>query len=251
MKPNVGVQVLVQPVLADYLVDCGNTRYKVTPNSDALQVHSFDDDALLTWFQSQRLEGKHLVALAGNEARTQQVQTLCFNEGARCHLFHAGDWSIAGTYPSMGLDRIAAGIAAMDQVGQNLIVIDAGTMLTITAWIYDSSAAFKLRLDGGFIAPGPEATLHAMHHAAPALPRLASDPAQQDLGTDTQSHMQAAVNIGWPAMAHALIKKAQSSFADAQLVCTGGNAELLRLDAVEPRQDLVLRGLQLYINASS
>ena len=241
---------MVQPVSADYLVDCGNTRYKITPNDATLAVESFDTEAMQAWFRAGSLEGKQIIALAGHEERTRQLQTMCFNKGARCHVFHTGDWSIAGTYPSMGIDRIAAGIAAMDQVEQNLIVIDAGTMLTITAWIYDSSAAFKLRLHGGFIAPGIEASLQGMHAAAPALPRLELDAQYQDLGTDTVSHMQAAINIGWPAMAEALIGKAQSSFADAQFVTTGGNAALLKLDAITPQADLVLRGLQLYINGA-
>ena len=238
---------LDQLASANYLVDCGNTRFKLSPHVDPLHIQAFDDDELRTWFQQQPLEGKSLVALGGNEARSRLLQTLCYNEGVRYHIYNSGDWEIAGSYPSMGLDRIAAGIAAMEHVKRNLIVVDAGTMLTVTAWQHDADQPFALHYHGGFIAPGRQVSLSAMHQSAPALPDLQIDPTQVRLGSDTPSNMQAAINVGWPAMAQALIAEAWTELSDAQIVLTGGDAASLQAKDAMLHEDLVLRGLQVYV----
>lgn len=141
-----------------------------------------------------------------------------------------------GQYHTCGIDRVAAGVAAMQQAGclhENIVVIDAGTMLTVTAWRYDELFPFSCACAGGLIAPSPQACLNGMHASAPALPAFEFNYASavqnvpSALAHDTKEQMQAAIAIGWQASAQAMIEAVCRESSSTQVYVSGGNACML------------------------
>lgn len=73
---------------------------------------------------------------------------------------------LAGMYPGFGLDRALALWGALTRVGGPVLVIDAGTALTLTAGDADQ------RLIGGAILPGLGLQLQSLNHSTAALPEV-------------------------------------------------------------------------------
>lgn len=70
---------------------------------------------------------------------------------------------LQGLYPTLGIDRALAVWGAIDTIGSPVLVIDAGTALTLTGAASD-------RLVGGAILPGLGLQFHTLNQATAALP---------------------------------------------------------------------------------
>lgn len=143
-----------------------------------------------------------------------------------------------GLAESTGQDRLAAALAV---VPGPAIVIDAGTALTVD--LVDADGVFL----GGFIAPGPQATLDGLSLAGSALPDVVPEPCSLLPGLDTSSAMRAGV---WGLLVGGtdlLIKRALERLPDARLVATGGWARAWvtasELSDIEFDEVLVHRGI--------
>ncbi|GJM22316.1 MAG: type III pantothenate kinase [Planctomycetota bacterium] len=81
-----------------------------------------------------------------------------------------------------GQDRLALALA----VGAGpAIAVDAGTALTLD--VLDAEGVYR----GGFIAPGPSASLFGLSQATHALPALGGTPSRLELGVDTTGALSA------------------------------------------------------------
>lgn len=94
-----------------------------------------------------------------------------------------------GQYPTCGLDRVCAGLAAVKRHGP-CVVVDAGTAVTVSVWQADAEHLPKF--GGGMIIPGPRACLHGLIDLAPALPHpqievIPEDPLQHTTDGALQS----------------------------------------------------------------
>ncbi|MBD2101564.1 pantothenate kinase [Leptolyngbya sp. FACHB-261] len=143
-------------------------------------------------------------------------------------------------YPSFGIDRALALLGAGELLGWPVLVIDAGTALTLTG------ANRERALVGGAILPGLGLQLKSLqaHTAAlPTVPLTESLPSRWAL--DTPAAMQSGVIYTVLAGIRDFLDDWQRLFPESQVVVTGGDGPLLaqhlglRLDP-----DLVFWGIR-------
>ena len=143
----------------------------------------------------------------------------------------------------VGDDRLLAAAAAYDGLKQAVVVVDAGTAITVD--FVDGEGTFH----GGAIAPGASLQLKSMHEHTAQLPRVAfaQPDAGEPFGRNTASAMLLGVYEGIRGMVRRLVERyAEHYGAFPMVVATGGDAETLfsgddLVDRIAP--DLVLRGI--------
>lgn len=168
------------------------------------------------------------------------------------HILTPSDFGLPIRLPEpdrVGTDRLAAAAAAVslrNDASHGLIVVDAGTAITVDS--VDRQGAFV----GGAILAGPTLALQALSAATDRLPAVALDPdspAPPIIGTDTVSAMQSGAYWGAVGAVQTLIERSQNAADDVcEVLLTGGFgrqlAAALRLDAAY-HADLVLLGTAL------
>lgn len=120
---------------------------------------------------------------------------------------------------TLGRDRIAAAVGANSRFpGQNLLVIDAGTAITID---FVSSGNEYL---GGNISPGLSMRFRSLHEFTDNLPLLAQSNFEDLLGDDTESAIRAGVQHGIIFEMDEYINRQKKRYPDLQVILTGGDA---------------------------
>jgi type III pantothenate kinase len=202
---------------------------------------SFENDAA----RSETLDGICMCSVA--PGATVLVREAC-KDAFGIEPLVAGSWNagmpIVGYDPKqLGADRLMAALAAYERYRKALIVVDAGTAITID--LVDADGAFR----GGAIAPGVGLSAQALHEATGQLPLVEPAPARRAIGRDTRS----AINSGLVNGAAGLIDRlahdiAREGKVKPLVVATGGDANLLKkhcasIERVHPH--LVLEGLRI------
>jgi type III pantothenate kinase len=142
-----------------------------------------------------------------------------------------------------GQDRLLCAAAAYAMLKQAVIVVDAGTCVTID--FVDGEGTFH----GGAIAPGARMQLASMHAGTAALPEVnfKLPDADETFGRNTEQAMLLGVYEGIRGMVQRLAERyAEAYGAFPHVIATGGDAPMLfEQDAVVTRvvPDLVLRGI--------
>lgn len=215
------------------LADCGNTWVKLALGGDRVRLRA-TPDALTGWLAGRPAD--ELVLLPGGVRGAEVLRS--WWGGQRRELGRDIPVPDLGQYPGMGLDRVMAGVAA----GANVIVIDAGTATTLSAW--DAQGRFA----GGLILPGAHALIAGLVACAPALPQVVPLPPDAIAAQrDTRGAMAAAAGISHPAMVAACLARLRQETGISRLLATGGgcpqlaSAGTVPADAVRPW--LVLNGL--------
>jgi pantothenate kinase type III len=151
----------------------------------------------------------------------------------------------------MGVDRVLAGLEAGMSERHPLVVVDAGTATTLTAWQVRPECAdpqVAIRFAGGLILPGMRACIAGLTARAPALPLV--EPMGPDASArqqDTASAIAAAMGIGYGPMVASCLLKLQRETGIHHEIITGGEVEqLLAARVAHPRAHrptLVLEGM--------
>lgn len=143
----------------------------------------------------------------------------------------------------IGADRIVNAVAAIQEYGSPLIVVDFGTA---TTYCYiDESGDYM----GGAIAPGISISMEALFTKASKLPRIEIARPQSVIGKNTVSSMQVGIVYGYVGQVEGIVQRMrQQSKEDALVVATGGLANMIAkesniIDVVDPF--LTLKGLYL------
>jgi len=209
------------------LADCGNTAVKLARGSERVRL---PPDQVAAWLAAQPADG--LVLLPGAAAAAAQVRQAW--SGPLVEIGRDIQLPARGQYAGMGADRVVAGLAA----GPAVIVVDAGTATTLTAW--DATGRFA----GGLILPGVHAMIAGLSHRAPALPVV--EPLGRDAPAaqhDTRGAIAAGAGIGHAGMVEACLARLRLETRIERIVVTGGGAEALDLADAEHRPWLVLEGM--------
>jgi len=129
----------------------------------------------------------------------------------------------------VGRDRLFAARGALEICGENAIVVDAGTALTVDAVRADGTFL------GGAIAPGPNLLAEALARGTARLPRIVPRTDAVALGRSTEEALQSGVVLGFRGAARELVREvaAESGCAPAVAVVTGGARRFL-LDSSLP-----------------
>ncbi len=123
------------------------------------------------------------------------------------------------TKQTLGNDRIAAAAGANYRFrGKNLLVIDAGTAITID--FVSSGNEFM----GGNISPGLSMRLRALHEFTDNLPLVKPSDSVPLLGNDTGTAILSGVVNGIIFEIDEYINRQKSRYSDLEVIMTGGDA---------------------------
>lgn len=147
----------------------------------------------------------------------------------------------------IGPDRIVDAVAAYDQFGGPVIVVDFGTATT-----YDLIGP-KGTFEAGITAPGIETAARSLWGGAAMLPAIEIRKPASILAKETISSMQAGLVYGAIGQTEYIVQKIkeESGYENIKVVATGGIGKII---AEEARcidvydQDLTLTGLRLIYN---
>ncbi|MEW8977183.1 MAG: type III pantothenate kinase [Symbiobacterium sp.] len=125
----------------------------------------------------------------------------------------------------VGADRIAGAVAAFEQYGGPLIVVDFGTAI-----ILDAISARGEYL-GGVIAPGIDVSADALFQFAAKLPRIELVNPGSALGRNTVHAMQSGIIFGFAGLVDELVERMAAELdpegQGCKVIATGEQAELL------------------------
>lgn len=142
----------------------------------------------------------------------------------------------------VGADRIVNAVAAIEEYGGALIVVDFGTATT-----FDVVTA-KAEWRGGVIVPGLQLSADALAERCAKLPRVEIARPECVIGRDTISNIRSGLTYGYADLVDGLVARiAVEMGAKPTCVATGGLAATIadvaaRIDRVDPL--LTLKGLR-------
>ncbi len=143
----------------------------------------------------------------------------------------------------VGADRIVNAVAAIQQYGGSLIVVDFGTA---TTYCYiDENKQYM----GGAIAPGITISTEALYSRAAKLPRIEIARPDNIIGKNTVSAMQSGILFGYVGQVEGIVKRMKwQATQEPKVIATGGLASLIAnesdcIDIVDPF--LTLKGLEI------
>ncbi|MBQ8270734.1 MAG: type III pantothenate kinase [Bacteroidaceae bacterium] len=123
---------------------------------------------------------------------------------------------------TLGSDRLAAAVeAASEAPGHNLLVIDAGSAITID--IIDKEGNFC----GGNIAPGIDMRLKALHEFTGRLPLVDKEGETPAYGHDTETAIRSGVIKGVCHEINGYINEYKEKYGEVFVFLTGGNEKTL------------------------
>ena len=126
------------------------------------------------------------------------------------------------TPKTLGSDRLAAAIGAIEQApGRNILVIDAGSAITID--LIDSKGHFR----GGNISPGVRMRLTALHQYTSRLPQVDKEGEIPTFGYDTETAIRSGVIRGICHEIEGYIAEIKEVFPDVLVFLTGGDEKML------------------------
>ncbi|MGZ7445683.1 type III pantothenate kinase [Paenibacillus sp. TH7-28] len=143
----------------------------------------------------------------------------------------------------VGADRIVNAVAAIEQYGGPLVVVDFGTATTFDC--IDAQGNYL----GGAIVPGIGIATEALYQRASKLPRIELEKPKKVIGRNTVNAMQAGIIFGYAGQVDGIVERIAAEMGvKPKVVATGGLAELIASEArsieeVNPR--LTLEGLRI------
>ena len=145
---------------------------------------------------------------------------------------------------TIGPDRLANAIAAINEFGAPVIVVDFGTAVTFD--VINSKGAYT----GGVIAPGLSAMTDYLHEKTELLPRIKLRKPRRIIGKSTEEAMQIGAIYGYQGMIQVLLRQICRSLKSESVptIATGGCAKLVCKNVSEftaIRPFLTLDGLRL------
>lgn len=143
----------------------------------------------------------------------------------------------------VGADRIVNAVAAMNEYGAPVIIIDFGTATTFCVVNEEG------RYQGGLIVPGIQISAQALFDRAAKLPRVELARPATVIGHNTVEALQAGAIFGYAGLVEGVVSRIKRELPlRYTVVATGGLAHLLgaetkAIDVIDPY--LTLKGLHL------
>lgn len=208
--------------LNNYLaIAIGNTRIKAVILSSDRQIMA---EYAYTHEQLPSLEAKLADRDFADIAIASVVPELLtsWHNLPQTKIIKTSDIPLHGLYATMGCDRALAAYGAGEIYGYPVLVIDAGTAITLTGIDADQA------LVGGAIVAGLRSQFAVLHKNTAALPDLLiPQTLPERWATDTNSAIQGGVAHILVAGLQAYIDDWRSRFADSKVIITGGDGDHL------------------------
>lgn len=150
--------------------------------------------------------------------------------------------NLYGTPHTLGIDRIALAAGAISLYpGQNCLIIDAGTCITLD--FINQQGEYL----GGSIHPGIEMRLKALHNFTGKLPLVDNNWKEGLIGDTTINCIKIGAITGAVKEIEHFILEYQEMFSDIVVILTGGDSEVFFYklkNEIFAHPNLVLVGLQ-------
>ena len=147
---------------------------------------------------------------------------------------------------TLGSDRIAAAVGAWGEApGRNILVIDAGSAITIDFVSKDG------KYNGGNIAPGIKMRLRALHEYTDRLPMVEKEGDTPAIGYDTETAIRSGVINGICHEIEGYINEFKQKYCDVLVFLTGGDEKPLKnriKSCIFADKYLVAKGLNRILN---
>ncbi len=147
-------------------------------------------------------------------------------------------YSTPGT---LGSDRLAAAVGAWCETpGRNILVIDAGSAITID--FIEKSGIYR----GGNISPGIKMRLKALHNFTSRLPMVDKEGETPKFGHDTETAIRSGVIRGIAHEIDGYINETREKYGEVFVFLTGGDENPLKniiKNRIFADKNLVAKGL--------
>ena len=147
---------------------------------------------------------------------------------------------------TLGSDRIAAAVGAWSEApGRNILIIDAGSAITIDFVSKDG------KYNGGNIAPGIKMRLRALHEYTDRLPMVEKEGDTPAIGYDTETAIRSGVINGICHEIEGYINEFKQKYCDVLVFLTGGDEKPLKnriKSCIFADKYLVAKGLNRILN---
>lgn len=122
----------------------------------------------------------------------------------------------------LGHDRIAAAVGAISQSeGCNLLVIDAGTAVTLD--VVSAEGEFL----GGNISPGLSTRFNSLHSYTSKLPLVEPEGEVPLMGHNTETAIRSGIVLGLVSEIDGYIERIKEKYGSVKVFMTGGDASFL------------------------
>ena len=149
----------------------------------------------------------------------------------------------------IGADRIVNAVAAYEEYGGPIIIVDFGTATTFCAV---NSAGDYL---GGSIAPGIGISSEALFTKAAKLPRIEIARPKSVIGKNTVVSMQSGIFFGYVGQVVEIVRRMKMEMESCpKVIATGGLAELISTESKQIQiidKYLTLKGLRILYERNS
>lgn len=120
---------------------------------------------------------------------------------------------------TLGCDLVVGGVAAIEEYGTPVIVLDLGTATTIT--LIDGNKCFR----GGAILPGVKLSYAALAAGTSLLPDISITPPKKCVATNTVDCMRSGAVFGTAATIDGMVDRMEEELGQpCKVVATGGLA---------------------------
>lgn len=217
--------------MQNLVIDIGNTRTKTAAfhNGKLVSKEVLDTPSLKEWQAMAYNQNVENVILSATAEVPPEVEGFFAENFYYLRLGTETPLPIAIQYQTphtLGRDRIAAAAGAAHLFsGENVLVIDAGTCITLD--LVSAEGVFL----GGNISPGVGMRLKAMHHFTARLPlveksgQVAPKPMSDWLGSSTEQAMRHGAELGALLEVRGFIEKSRRAFRPLRVVFTGGDSD--------------------------
>jgi type III pantothenate kinase len=208
------------------LIDIGNTQVKLALADNGKIQHlqtlnATNAGSLIEFLKTKPIPEKCIVVQSGDYPKgwQEELNTIFPKLIELKHSTPLPLELIYDTKESLGMDRIAAAIGAIHLFpGKNILVIDAGTAITV-----DFVSKDKKYL-GGNIIPGMSIRFKALHEYTNRLPLVQADNNFQLLGSSTETAIRSGVLNGIVFELEGYINALENKYPHLTVVMTGGDA---------------------------
>ena len=149
----------------------------------------------------------------------------------------------------VGADRIVNAVAAIEEYGAPLIILDFGTATTFC--VVNEKGEYL----GGAIAPGVGISLNALVERTAQLPKVEMVVPEKVIGKTTVHAIQSGLLYGYCGLVDGMVRRIAAELnlplTDVNVIATGGLAELIHANSETIQkvdQMLTLKGLRILYN---
>lgn len=211
------------------LIDIGNslTKLAMADGQKIIPLQTFHDPSLLDfdYILSQLEQPENCILSGSGEILPGLHEMLASRFSKVIQLTHHTPVPVKLQYEtkeSLGMDRLAAVVGAHTiHPGQNCLIIDTGTAITID--LVTKNGFFM----GGNISPGIRLRFLSLHEHTARLPLLEPEGDFPLLGSSTEKAIRSGILNGVKYELQGYVEELQKNYSPLLVILTGGDALLL------------------------